>query len=1363
MRTTISLLILSLAAGSVAGDERAIERQFVELQPVLREFCWECHSAEASEGDLDLQRFTSVEQVRKDVQSWRAMIVQLETGEMPPRDQPQPSETQRNKLIQWTRAFLDSEARARAGDPGYVPLHRLSNTEYDNTIRDLTGVDLRPTRDFPADGAAGEGFTNAAEALSMSPALMGKYVSAAKSISDHAVLLPDGFRFSKSATQRDQTDQSVALLRKFYRQFTVEGSLPLKPYIEALINNRQRLDAGTVSLEQVAKDNAVSLKYLSMLWRLLNDESASYPLNRVRLLWRHAGSDDVDGIVAEVSSWFDRLWEYPRIGSYVNEHRQKPIDPAVAESQTISIAIQPEPGQADVQLHLIARNLVVLRDDAVFFNPRFTADGRPTLKLCDYNDFGPQYEIDFAKVFEKTEMYLSAAVELADQAELTTQQIAAKYKIDSDWFAKWITVLDVRPIGRDIPPPLGRTVSPIEMSLLDELAPNPQFNAVNGWRPKGTDLPIVIANSSDNTEHVPGRISAHGIAVHPIPEEFVAVVWKSPVNGRVRVNGRVAHAHPACGNGVAWWVECQTSSRSTVIAEGAVDLGKETTISELTIEVAKGDRILLAIDARDASHVCDLTETELTITEATETEPRVWDLAADVSGDITTGNPHKDRLGNADVWSFVRGSSKDRPRDTTSQADTNSVLVRWRRSVSASQSQAETGKFAKQLKDLLSGTRPPESDLSNRELYDRLLAFDGPLLSGMNFRRLHSSTASDFGLPPERFNGDNLVVKTDKAMTVRVPAALFKEYQFQVDCKAAPLASDAPESGKVMSGAMQFQVLAQTPTNEVTWDTTAPIIADEDGRQRLLDGLAEFRRVFPPNVCYPHIIPLDEVVCLKTFHREDQPLIDLFLNHDQAAELDRLWREHRFISKFPIVEYEYLPLFIGFVTQDQPKELLKLFEDKRPTFQGWADEFNRDFENAAPNQFQQLFEFASNAYRRPLRDGEANELKSLYESLRASGAPHEEAFRSLIARLLISPSFLLHLEHAPQGIDPALVNDWELASRLSYFLWSSMPDEELRTLAATGRLHDPQTLAGQVKRMLNDDRVRSLAIEFGTQMIHVREFDKFSEKNEKLFPEFDTALRTAMYEESVLFFQDMFQNDRSADKIIDADYTFLNELLASHYGIPEVKGEQWRRVDGVQDFGRGGVIGLASVQTRQAGASRTSPILRGNWLVETMLGDKLPLPPPNVPPFPQSDLDNDTLSMRHIVAKHVSDPQCASCHQRIDPFGLAFERFDPIGRLREHDTSGIPIDALAKLRDGTEFTGIDGLRRYLRTNKHEQIVRVFYKRLLGYALGRSTSLSDQLLIDKMMKATNDGSDGVTQAIVTIVDSPQFRKIRGREK
>ncbi|MEZ6090774.1 MAG: DUF1592 domain-containing protein [Pirellulaceae bacterium] len=990
----------------------------------------------------------------------------------------------------------------------------------------------------------------------------------------------------------------------------------------------------------------------------------------------------------------------------------------------------------------------------IFANPRWVGDGRPTLRLRDYREFGPQYEVDLSSLFSQTEAYLAAAIEAANQPAPSLGSLAAKHRLDPRWLERWIDVLDVQPMeGEKSAPPPGRTVPPMEWTLLDQPAPNPQYPAINGWRPKGKELPIVIANASDKTEHIPGRISGGSVAVHPMPNEFVAVVWRSPIRGRVRIVGKVAHAHPSCGNGVAWWVETQSPARSAVISEGVIELGNEALVPETTVSVRQGDHILLAVDARDGNHFCDLTEVTLTISEIADKDGRTWDLAAEIANNIATANPLDDPLGNKGTWRFVTGLSRDRPLHQTDARDENSLLAKWRQAASSRGREEESTAYGAQLQSLLTGTRPPETDVSNRRLYDQLLSFRGPLLSGIEQLSVtRREPKRGLGLPIERFTGHDLILPTDEVFSVQLPAALFRDYRFVVDCRPA---SDAD------AAAIQCQVSGSPVSNELSWEPTTPIVANEKGRAKLLDGLASFRQIFPPNVCYPHIIPVDEVVCLKTFHREDKPLMELFLNDQEVAKLERLWAEHRFITKFPIVENEYLPLFIGFVTQDQPQELVKYFEGKRPTFQSRADAFLREFEEAAPVQLKQLIDFASRAYRRPLSEDEVESFDELYRSLREKQVSHEDAFRSLIARVLISPSFLLHLEQSPAGSKPTAVNDWELACRLSYFLWSSMPDDQLRQLADDGRLHDPSVLDQQVRRMLGDDRVRSLAIEFGAQMIHVRDFVSETEKNERLFPEFDAELRSAMREESIRFFQDMFQNDRPATSLIDADHTFLNEQLAKHYGIDGVLGSQWRRVDGVKKHGRGGVITMASVLAKQAGASRTSPVLRGNWIVETLFGERLPQPPPGVPQLPESELDSD-LSMREIVARHVSDPGCAQCHQRIDPFGLALENYDAIGRLRLVDGGGSPVDASAVLRDGTRFAGVDGLRDYVTRKRQTQIVRVFYKRLAGYALRRSLSLSDQLLVDDMMKRTDQGQRGLVDAVMTIVQSPQFLNIRGAE-
>ncbi len=1340
-----------------------------DIRPLIAKYCLGCHSTKEQEGELDLERFTTPAAAREDIKPWQAMIHQLETFEMPPKEKPQPAADQRAMLIGWARRLVDDEARARAGDPGRVPLRRLSNTEYNNTVRDLTGVDLQPARDFPADGAAGEGFTNAAEALAMSPAMMAKYMSAAKEIAAHAVLLPDGFRFSPTKTRRDWTNESLARLREFYWQFTRDGSVPLGPYMSALVRYRDDLRAGKVKLDTVAAGEKLSPKYLDILWQALTSAEKSYPLDRIRARWQTATDADVGAIVAEVAAWRDPLWNFVPIGSYRygNTVRAVPKDPTVTETQTIKFDLKPAPGQSDVVLYLVARQLgdAAGEGHVVWQRPRFEGNNLPTLALRDYDQFGPQFEIDYAALFAHTADYLAAAVEAANNPALAVQDLAAKHGLDQAWLQRWMAVADVKPLSKETQPAVepGRVVPAVGWQLLDEKTPaNAQRPAINGWKPKGADLPILITNSSDKIENVPGRVSPHAVTMHPTPTEFVAAVWKSPLIGQVRVTAKVAHAHPACGNGVAWWLEKKSPARSAILAEGAVDLGKAADVAPQTLDVAMGDFIFLAIDARDGNHFCDLTEISLTVTELGKQNGRVWDLATDVANNVLDGNPHADRLGNKDVWNFVKGPAAERRTNSASAIETNSLLARWRAAAADASRTADAAKLAKQLQSLLTGPRPADEKHPDRALYDNLVSVGGPLLSGIDVARLAKApTETRFGLPKAQFgkhplgrpaDEESLVVPIGKVVEVRLPAEIFRDRQFVVDGKL-----DADSKDRLV----QFKILTAPPNPDTAWDTAAPVVAvpDGPGHKQFLAGLAEFRRLFPPFICYPHVIPVDEVVCLKTFHREDEPLIRLFLDEEQTRYIDRLWEEHRFITKFPVVENDYLPLFIGFVTQDQPKQLLDYFESQRPVFRERAEAFERDFEAAAPRQLEQLLDFAARAYRRPLSDTEAADLRALYQSLREKEVTHDNAFRSVLARVLISPSFLLHLEKSPPGNLARPVDEWELASRLSYFLWASIPDDELRRLAAAGRLHETEVLAEQTKRMLKDDRVRALAIEFGTQWIHVRGFDEMKEKNEKLFPTFDDALRKAIYEESILFFQDLFQNGRSVIRILDADYTFLNEMLAKHYGIPDVSGAEWRRVDGVKKHGRGGILGLASVQTKQAGASRTSPVLRGNWVVETLLGEKLPRPPPNVPQLPEEETGNGGLTMRQVVEKHVSVPQCAACHQRIDPFGFALENYDPIGRLREKDLGGLPLDSHVTLRDGTEFDGIEGLRDYLLTQKRNTFVRLFYQRLLGYALARSVTLSDQPLIDRMMAETeNDG--GVANAVQAIVQSQQFRMIRG---
>jgi hypothetical protein len=1342
---------------------------FATIQPLLTKYCLGCHSTKLKRGSLDLERFQTLDDIRKDLKPWQGLIEQIEAGEMPPKEKPQPTAEEKKQLVAWVRSFLDSEAKARAGDPGHVLLRRLSNAEYNYTIRDLTGVDLQPTREFPADGAAGEGFTNAAEALTdISPALLTKYLNAAKDIADHAVLLPDGFRFSLTKTRRDWTDESLAKLRTLFAQFVgPDGKLPVQAYLAATVRHRNSVTSGKLTLDEVAVKEKLNRKYLGILWQALTDKTPSYPLDAIRTRWRTATEKDVPALTAEVIAWQVALWKSAAVGSYRNTIRQVANDPQAVESQQVRVAVKPTPGQSDVVLYLTPRDFSPAAKGPVLWSrPRFEAAGKPALLLAEYAKFGPAFEVDYPSVFANSAKYLAAAVEAANTKMLSVEELARKHDLDAPFLKKWIEILAVEPFAKDADPDkIGRVVPAVALELLEEkTSPNDKFPAINGWHKKGTDLPVLVTNSSDKAEQIPGRVSGHGVGVHPMPKEFVAVVWKSPIAGSVRITSKIVHAHPACGNGVAWWLEHRRGNRAAVFGEGAVDLGGEAQPPAKTIKVEKNDVIILVVDAKEENHVCDMTEISFTITEV-EKPAREWDLAKDIANNVLDGNPHADKQGNKDTWSFVRGPTRPLGKGISSIIPSTSLLGKWRDAASDPKRQDESTKLAEQVQALLSGTRPGQDKSPDRVLYDNLVSGESTLFQGIDPVRLGKPRAKDktyglanslFGKHPDGKPVDaaSFVGDVNAVTEVRLPAALFVGREFVVDGKLDSTAGDR---------LVQFQVITSPPAPDAKWDAKAPIVASPtgEGYKRLLAGYGEFRQVFPVFVCYPRILPEDEVVCLKMFHREDDDLARLFLSDEQKKTLDRLWVEHRFITRFPVAENNYLPQFIGFVTQDQPKELVAYFEGKRPEFQKHADEFMNDEESAIPKQLDALLEFATKAYRRPLVEKEKAELLALYKTIRGKGAAHDEAFRGVLARVLVSPAFLFRIEQAPAGKEPGAVNDWELATRLSYFLWSTAPDEELRKLATAGQLRDPKVLAAQVQRMLKDDRLRALAIEFGTQWIHVRGFDELKEKNEKLFPTFDAKLRKAIYEESILFFQDLFQNDREVTKILDADYAFLNDTLAQHYGIPGVFGPQWRRVDGVRKFGRGGILGLASVQTKEAGASRTSPVLRGNWVVETLLGEKLPKPPPNVPQLPEME-GTDKLTVRQLVEKHASVQSCAVCHVRIDPFGFALENYDPIGRWRDKDLGGLAVDAKAKLKDGTEFEGIDGLRNYLLTKKRDVIVRLFCRRLLGYALGRAVTLSDTVLLDEMVSELNKNNGKISAAVQVIVKSPQFRMVRGSE-
>ncbi len=1036
--TCFTLLLLGFAFPLPAQAQQQTHEETVafssQILPLVTEYCGSCHSTEKQKGDLDLERFASLEAVRRHPKIWQSVAAQLKDNEMPPKDKPQLSPSDKARLSEWVTSLLDGLARERAGDPGPVVLRRLSNAEYTATIQDLTGVSsLDPAREFPIDGAAGEGFMNTGQALVMSPALVTKYLDAGKAIASHAVLLPDGIRFSAGTTRRDWTDEILLQIRAIYREFADPlqgekvnlqglifshdegGSLPLERYFVATLADRGALHTEVKDAKALAHEHGLNEKYLSTLMAMLRSEQSSPLLQEMHTRWHLAETGDAAEITREIARWQKVLWKFNRVGQLGKlggpYSWMEPLVPLAAR-QELELKIPAVPAGQDATLYLVASNGGDGNENdlAVWERPRLVVDGKPDIML------------------------------------------------------------------RDV--------------------------VVRSQLPEAGSIPLVFGSTSEGVPIAPESIAIHAPSV----------------------------------------------------------------------------------------------------------------LAIRVPAEIAAG---------------------------------------------------------------------------------RKLVVTGML-----------------------------------------------------------------QSGPSQEGSVQFQLLTTPPDGRALkgLSPTGPVIVHDGttARGRFEKTFDEFRQLFPAALCYTKIVPVDEVVTLTLFHREDDHFTRLMLDDTQKGKLDRLWDELRYVSQDALARVDAYAQLMEYATQDADP---KVFEPLREPIRTRAAAFREQLVATESSHLKGVLEFAGRAYRRPLQEAEAKELHVLYQRLREQELSHEDSIRLLLARIFVSPAFLYRAEIPGPGEKQAPINDWELASRLSYFLWSSSPDVRLREAAAAGTLHLPDTLNAEMRRMLADPRARRLAVEFACQWLHIRDFDALDEKSERHFPDF-AALRGDMYEEAIRFFTDLFQRDGSIFEILDADHAFVNGALAKHYGIP-AQGEEWRRVDGLRQFSRGGVLGQAALLAKQSGASRSSPILRGNWVAEVLLGDKLPRPPKDVPPLPEEE-GTENLTVRQLTEKHSSDPRCAGCHMRIDAFGFALENFDAIGRRRERDNGGRLINNRSTHMDGTELEDIGGLREYLLTKRRDDFLRQFCRKLLGYALGRGVQLSDEPLLSQMQTDLRAKEYRVGAAIEAIVQSRQFLDIRGKQ-
>lgn len=425
-----------------------------------------------------------------------------------------------------------------------------------------------------------------------------------------------------------------------------------------------------------------------------------------------------------------------------------------------------------------------------------------------------------------------------------------------------------------------------------------------------------------------------------------------------------------------------------------------------------------------------------------------------------------------------------------------------------------------------------------------------------------------------------------------------------------------------------------------------------------------------------------------------------------------------------------------------------------PTGGGEAGSQASDSEESCAKEI--LATLARRAYRRPISDADIPILLGPYKAVR-SKRDFETAIRIAVERILVSPEFLFRIEHAPESTPPNTayrVSDLDMASRLAFFLWSSMPDDELLTLATKGKLKDPAVLEQQVRRMLGDSRSKALVQNFAGQWLYLRNVQSASPDLGE-YPEFDENLRVALQEETNLFLESMLREDRSVLDLLRADYTFLNERLARHYGIPNVYGSQFRRVK-LTDESRRGLLGQGSILMVTSYPSRTSPTIRGKWLLTNILGTPPPPPPPNVPSLKDRSDDGKILSVRQQMEQHRANPVCASCHARMDPLGFALENFDAVGKWRTASgAANTPIDPSGSLPDGTKFEGPAGLRTVL-LSQPDQFVTTVTEKLLTYALGRGVEYYDVPAVRSIMREAAPKEYRWSSLILGIVKSTPFQ-------
>jgi len=416
----------------------------------------------------------------------------------------------------------------------------------------------------------------------------------------------------------------------------------------------------------------------------------------------------------------------------------------------------------------------------------------------------------------------------------------------------------------------------------------------------------------------------------------------------------------------------------------------------------------------------------------------------------------------------------------------------------------------------------------------------------------------------------------------------------------------------------------------------------------------------------------------------------------------------------------------------------------------------------APCARQILSALARRAYRHPIVEADLQDLLPFFETGRKEGG-FDRGIQKAIERLLVSSQFLFRIERPPANVATGAVyrvSDLDLASRLSFFLWSSIPDDELLEAVVAGRLKDPKVLDAQVRRMLADPRSDSLVTNFAAQWLFLRDIDS-KHPDEILFPNFDETLRDALRRETELFIASIFRENRPVTELLTANYTFLNERLANHYGIPNIKGSYFRRVTLPEGSVRGGLLGQGSILTLTSYSTRTSPVLRGKWVLENLLSSAPPPPPADIPALrTEAATTGKPLTMREAMALHRANPSCAGCHVRMDPIGFSMENLDAVGAWRDLDGFN-PIDAVGVFPDGTKFDGVSGLKKEL-LRQSDQFVMTVAEKLLMYAVGRNLQYYDAPAVRALLRDAGANGNTMPALVVAVVKSRPFQMRQASE-